>query len=59
MVEVKVLVLLVTIIELVVVKVVLEVLEVIEVLDPEVVRRWPLLSCEFRFQYRKLSYGDK
>lgn len=27
-------------------------LEIIETLDPELVRIWPLLSCEFRFQYR-------
>jgi hypothetical protein len=31
-------------------------LEIIEILDPEIVRRWPLLSCEFRHEYRKLSY---
>lgn len=31
-------------------------LEIIEILDPEIIRRWPLLSCEFRHQYRKLSY---
>ena len=34
-------------------------LEIIELLDPEVVRRWPLLSCEFRFQYRQLSYSGE
>jgi hypothetical protein len=27
-------------------------LEVIEILDPEIVRRWPLMSCAFRHQYR-------
>jgi len=31
-------------------------LEIIEVLDLEVIKRWPLLSCEFRYEYRKLSY---
>jgi hypothetical protein len=31
-------------------------LEIIEILDPEIVRRWPVLSCEFRNEYRKLSY---
>jgi len=31
-------------------------LEIIEILDPEIVRRWPMLSCEFRHEYRRLSY---
>lgn len=30
--------------------------EIIEILEPEIVRRWPLLGCGFRNEYRKLSY---